>query len=229
MRTVCSALHSSNRMPQKRKPHELAGVRVAVGSVVGIVVLLGSLQAGAAWDVAVSGAWSTGALLILLWVWLDIAPKDAAATAEHAQSEDLSRTAADATLLAASVATLVAVAYTLIDAAGHTGQTKALLITLALVSVALAWATVHTVYTLRYADLYYAPPGGGVDFNEQDPPDYHDFAYLALTIGMTYQVSDTDLQTKPVRRTAVRHALLSFLFGSVILAITINVVASLLK
>jgi uncharacterized membrane protein len=88
---------------------------------------------------------------------------------------------------------------------------------------------VHTVYTLRYADLYYSPPQGGIDFKEKDPPDYHDFAYVALTIGMTYQVSDTDLQRKAIRRTAVRHALLSFVFGAVIVAITINVVASLLN
>ena len=68
-----------------------------------------------------------------------------------------------------------------------------------------------------------------MDFNEQDDPDYRDFMYLALTIGMTYQVSDTDLTTKIVRRTATRHALLSYLFGTVVVAMMINVVAGLLK
>jgi uncharacterized membrane protein len=67
----------------------------------------------------------------------------------------------------------------------------------------------------------------GIDFNQHDDPDYHDFAYLAFTIGMTYQVSDTDLTTRAVRRTALRHALLSYVFGTAIIAVTINVVAGL--
>jgi uncharacterized membrane protein len=73
---------------------------------------------------------------------------------------------------------------------------------------------------------------GGVDFNDRDRsrlPDYHDFAYLAFTIGMTYQVSDTTLRTQDLRRTALRHALLSFVFGTAIIAVTINVVANLLN
>jgi uncharacterized membrane protein len=82
---------------------------------------------------------------------------------------------------------------------------------------------------LRYARLYYADPVGGVDFNEDVRPDFSDFAYLAFTIGMTYQVSDTDLTNRRIRRTALRHALLSFLFGTVIVAMTINIVAGLLK
>jgi len=81
---------------------------------------------------------------------------------------------------------------------------------------------------LRYAGLYYRD-GEGVDFNEDDDPDYRDFAYLALTIGMTFQVSDTDLKTKAIRHTAIRHALLSYLFGAVVIAMVINVVAGLLN
>jgi uncharacterized membrane protein len=88
---------------------------------------------------------------------------------------------------------------------------------------------VHTVYVLRYGDLYYASPPGGIDFNEIDRPDYRDFAYVALTLGMTYQVSDTNLTSKALGRTATRHALMSFLFGSVIVALLINSVASLLR
>ena len=62
-------------------------------------------------------------------------------------------------------------------------------------SVAAAWFTVHTVFTLRYASLYYSNHAGGIDFNQDEPPAYVDFAYLAFTIGMTYQeLSDTDLQ-----------------------------------
>lgn len=83
-----------------------------------------------------------------------------------------------------------------------------------------------TVYVLRYARLYYSPPDGGIDFHGEDP-DYR-VAYLGLTIGMTFQVSDTDLTGKRVRRGALHHALLSYLFGTVIVAITVNSVAGLL-
>ena len=85
----------------------------------------------------------------------------------------------------------------------------------------------HTVYTLQYARLYYSDEPGGIDFNQAAPPRYADFAYLSLTMGMTFQVSDTDLQTSTIRATALRQALLSYLFGVVIVATTINLIASL--
>ncbi len=87
--------------------------------------------------------------------------------------------------------------------------------------------SVHTVYLLRYARYYYSPPEGGIDFHGE-APDYVDFAYLALTIGMTFQISDTDITAKRVRRAALRHALLSYVFGTVIVAITVSSVAALL-
>ena len=107
------------------------------------------------------------------------------------------------------------------------GAAKASLSGLVVLTVVLSWAVVHIVYMLRYAHLYYSA-GGGVDFRD-DEPDYHDFAYLALTIGMTFQVSDTDLTAKSIRRTAIRHALLSYMFGAVVIALVINVVAGLSK
>jgi uncharacterized membrane protein len=86
---------------------------------------------------------------------------------------------------------------------------------------------VHTLFTLRYAALYYGRPGGGIRFNSAEPPTYADFAYLAFTVGMTFQVSDTALHSTTLRRTVLQHALLSYLFGTGILATTINLVASL--
>jgi uncharacterized membrane protein len=82
---------------------------------------------------------------------------------------------------------------------------------------------------VRYGDIYYAAPVGGVIFNDDDKPDYRDFAYLAFTIGMTYQVSDTNLTNRTIRHAVSRHALLSFVFGAVIIALAINTVASLLQ
>ena len=96
---------------------------------------------------------------------------------------------------------------------------------LAVVSVALSWSVVQTVFISHYARLYYSHPPGGIDFNQEAPPRYSDFAYLAFTVGMTFQLSDTDLQTPALRAAALRQALLSYLLGAVILATTINLVA----
>jgi uncharacterized membrane protein len=96
-------------------------------------------------------------------------------------------------------------------------------------SVVVSWLVVHTIFTLKYARPYYGGDSreGGVDFENDVRPPYSDFAYLAFTIGMTFQVSDTDLQSAAFRRLALRHALLSYLFGAVILAATINLVAGI--
>ena len=205
----------------------LAAKRVRVGMLGGIVVAGIALAVGASWSVAALGATDVAALVFVAWVWISIAGVDAAETARLARAEDASRAAAEAVLLGAGTASLLAVGFTLAQASHTHAPGRGLLTALALASVALAWSAVHTVFALRYARLYYTPPHGGVDF-KGERPDYLDFAYLALTIGMTFQVSDTDLTRKRVRRQALRHALASYVFGTVIVAITVSSVASLL-
>jgi uncharacterized membrane protein len=200
-----------------------------VALAVGGVTLASALVAGAPVAVALTGAWGTAALVIVAWIWLAVGRLTPEQTRAHARAEDPSRFVVDVAVLAASVASLVAIGYTVLRGANQHGTSKALLIALAVAVVAVSWLTVHTLFALRYGDLYYGDPVGGIDFNDDEPPDYHDFAYLALTIGMTYQVSDTSFTSKAMRRVATRHALLSFLFGAVILALAINSVASLLK
>jgi uncharacterized membrane protein len=216
-------------MPVKPDRQGLARRRLAVAIAAGLVVALAAALAGGGWTVAVTGAWGAAALVTVSRIWLRIRGMDAAETAAHAQAEDFTRAAADLVLLSASLASLVAVGFTLVEARHHAGAEKGLLILLAVVAVALSWAAVQLTYTVRYGDLYYADPVGGVSFNERDLPDYRDFTYLALTIGMTFQVSDTNLESKIVRRTATRHALMSYVFGTVIVALAINTVASLLQ
>jgi uncharacterized membrane protein len=95
--------------------------------------------------------------------------------------------------------------------------------------VAASWGVLHTIFILRYALLYYAEPAGGIDFKQEPDPTYRDFAYVGFTVGMTFQVSDTDIGKSTIRTTVLRHALLSFVFGAVILAVTINLLAGLSK
>ncbi len=109
------------------------------------------------------------------------------------------------------------------------GSQQALLTIAAIAAVVVSWFAVHTDFTLRYAHAYYTPPVGGIEFAGVDRPDYLDFAYVAFTVGMCYQISDTAMLTVPFRRTLLRHALLSYLFGAVIVAVVINVVAGLVN
>lgn len=152
---------------------------------------------------------------------------DSALTEHLAKREDPRRAVAELAILGAGTSMLFAVGFALLRAGEATGGMKAFLIGLGVVSVAVSWVVVHTVFMLRYARAYYTPPVGGVDFNEGEPPAYLEFAYLSFTIGMTFQVSDTNITTKRIRAIALGHALLSFVFGAVILAVAINVVASL--
>jgi uncharacterized membrane protein len=205
----------------------LVGKRVVVGSVVGITAAVVALVEGASWAVAALCASDLAALVFIVWVWITVAGADAATTARLARVEDASRAAAEAVLVGAGASSLIAVAFTLVQAGDAHAPARGLLSGLALASVALAWTSIHTMYTLRYARSYYSPPDGGIDFHGETP-DYLDFAYLALTIGMCFQVSDTDLTGKRVRRCALHHALLSYLFGTVIVAVTVNLTAALL-
>jgi uncharacterized membrane protein len=133
----------------------------------------------------------------------------------------------DVVVVSASVASLAGVGYLLGSGSSKGGQVE-ITAGVGIAIVATAWFVVHTVFTLRYARLYYVSDTGGIDFNQgEEPPAYVDFAYLAFTIGMTFQVSDTDLKTRKIRATALRHALLSYVFGAVILAITVNLAAGL--
>ena len=203
--------------------------RVTLAAAAFAAALVAVLLAGAAWSLAVSVAWDAAAILYLGSVWWGVLGMDAAATKRTARLEDSSRAAADTILVGASAISLVSVGFVLVDAANRHGTAKGVFIGLAVASVLLAWLSIHTVFALRYASLYYSEPVGGIDYHSDDPPDYRDFAYVALTIGMTFQVSDTDLTATSIRRAAVRHSLLSYLFGAVIVAITINIVGSLVK
>jgi len=204
-----------------------SGLRVTcallAGGVIGAIVslftsLVASILLG--WDIAV--------MIYLVWVWSAVWRLDPRLTARLAKREDPSTAIAELVVVDAGIAQLVAVGFALARAGQAAGSTKAYLIALGLLSVVLSWTVVHTVFMLRYARAYYSEPAGGIDFNETEPPAYSDFAYFAFTIGMCFQVSDTSITSKPVRRITLHHALLSFLFVAVLLGLVINVVATLL-
>jgi uncharacterized membrane protein len=215
---------SSAHLPGlNRWQHASAGTHLLFSLLAGALVGAATVVLG--WEIAGLAAWITAAAVFLIWTWSAIWPLDAHDTARLAQREDPSRAARDLVLLIAAVGALVTVAL-VVFRAHQNGPVRTVL---GVGCVALSWAVLHTVMTLRYARLYYANPKGGLDFKQEADPTFRDFAYVAFTIGMTFQVSDTDVQKAAIRATVLRHALISFVFGAVIIAVTINLVAGLSK
>jgi uncharacterized membrane protein len=199
-------------------------IALVIGAVAGVLTgVLGS------WQFAILAGYDAGAIYVVAMVLIVVWRFDPAQTHASATREDDSRFAAQIALLSACVASLGAIAAGLVKAGHESGMDKAILVALCLLTVTLSWLLVHCTYTLRYAHLFYTTPIGGIDFKTKDElPDYRDFAYVAFTVGMTYQVSDTDIQNRIIRHTVLRHALLSFVFGVAILGVVVNVVAGLL-
>ncbi|MDQ2758561.1 MAG: DUF1345 domain-containing protein [Actinomycetota bacterium] len=200
-------------------------VRLAVSGVVGLAA---GLAVG--WSVDLSYGLLAGYLgaagTYLTWTWVLIARMDQRVTAAHAQRDDTGRTLTELVVIVSAVASLGAVALLLASSSSGSRTVQALL---SVLSVGVSWLSVHTVYTLRYGRLYYDGDARGIDFNETEPPTYLDFAYFAFNIGMSFQVSDTNISRKVIRATALRHALLAYLLGAVVVAATINLVSGLAK
>jgi uncharacterized membrane protein len=166
----------------------------------------------------------------VVWTLVLAGRMDADATHDHATRYDASRGSTRALLLVASTASLAGVLDVLVKAGDSSGWVKFGFTAAGLGTVVVSWALVHTLYTLRYAHLFYSDHPGGIDFNNDgELPAYRDFAYLAFTVGMTFQVSDTDIETSEIRRAVLRQALLSYLFGTVIVAAAINIIAGLVR
>jgi uncharacterized membrane protein len=204
--------------------------RLAVSAGAGVVAAVGAgLLAG--WRFSALIGWDACALVTVVWTWLAIWPMNPQRTRQSAAREDPARAVADLLLLGASVASLLGVGFVIVEGGVSKGVGKGLLVLLAIGTVVVSWSIVHTTFALRYARFYYSGPTRGADFHDADgcEPQYSDFAYMSFTVGMTFQVSDTEVTSQPMRAAVLRHALLSYVFGVVIIAITINIVTGLAK
>ncbi|MEV0806879.1 DUF1345 domain-containing protein [Micromonospora sp. NPDC050200] len=212
-----------------RRPdgHTPVTVQLTVMGVVGLCVG-GLFAALVSPRLAPLVGWDAAAASWLVLVWRRLLPLDARRTEAVAVHEDPNRAIRDVLLLVACVASLLAVALVLAGArAAGPGLHQAAFGGLGMLSVVLSWFVVHTVFTTRYARIYYTGTDGGVDFHQSGKPCYVDFAYVAFTVGATFQVSDTNLTSQAMRRTVLGHALLSYLFGAIIIAATVNLLAGL--
>ena len=219
-------------------PSERSATRLASGRILSarraLLCLAAGLVAGALvgvlWSPVLSPltGWSVASGCALAWVWSIGWPQDAEATERLAEEESRSRST-DTWVLLACVASLVAVVVALVQSSSRQDGTAVTAVLLSVLGVILAWALVNTVFALKYARMYYydEPDRGGIDFKQNKDPCYADFAYMAFTIGMSFAVSETEPDSTATRRVALGHALLSYAFGTGVLAVAINLVTNL--
>ena len=193
------------------------GVSLLIGIVFGLAVGLAT-----GYDIGIAAGWTVFVVVYCLWTWLALWPMDSRQTAAHAREEDPGRWYADLILVGAAVASVVGIGFLLFG--GSASDLVAAGIGVA--CVVASWLLIHTIYGVRYADLYFSAPKAPIDFGDE-PPRYTDFAYLTFCLGMTYQISDTNLKTNQLRVVVLWHTLLSYFLGAVVLACTINLVSGL--
>jgi uncharacterized membrane protein len=198
-------------------------MRVTGGAVAGLIATGVAASMGFHWFSLLIG-WDVLAATYMAWTWLVLWRYDPAQTASHAEYEEPGRQTVFALILGGALASLVGVAVLL--AKSRPDHFASVAPSVAVASVVISWLAVHTLYALAYAKIYFnEKPLGGIDFNTDAPPRYSDFAYVAYTVGMSFAISDTNLTSSRMRATALKHGLLSYLFGSVIVASVVNLIA----
>lgn len=189
------------------------------------------LQPGRMWtsdETRLIVGWDAGAIVYLAFAWIIIAQADRKTTRTHTQSQDQNGYIIFLFVIAASCASIIAIIFML-----H--AIKGLAIALSIVALVSSWLLIHTLFAFHYARRYYAPDererthAGGLDFPGDNDPDYLDFAYYSFVVGMTSQVSDVSVLSRSMRRLTTIHSILSFFFNIVILAMNVNIIASILS
>jgi len=211
--------------------HAPAMRRTVIVGFIGLLVAIMLLRF-VPWGMAVVAGWDAAALVFLISVWPIIVRANSSSAAQLATREDENRGSATVLLLAASVASLLGVGFALILAGHERGPFKVLLVGFAVLTVVVSWTVVNTVFTLRYADQHFGSGAAGISLGDSDGPEaptYRDFAYVAFTIGMCYQVSDTSVRDRRIRRTVLSHAVLSYVFGVAIVGGSVNLIAGLIR
>ena len=198
-----------------------------------IVCAAGGLVAGVAVTLLWTGTlaplvgWCTAAGAATAWVWLISWHQDAEGTERLAEDENRSAST-DVWVVLAAVASLVAVGVGLQRSSGKDLLAVATVL-LCVVSVMLAWGLVNTVFALKYARMYYLdePDRQGFEFNQAAEPAYSDFAYMAFTVGMSFAAPETGPNHQATRKVVLGHALLSYLFGTVAIAVAVSLITNL--
>ena len=216
-------------------------VRVAIGHSRTVISLIGGVAAflllpdSLAFNIRSVVAWDIGALLLLfLSAVLFTREGDNASMEDNArQQQDGEWTMFWVTLAGVSFS-FVALTSLLAGAKDMPPFARSLRVGLVATTLLISWLTTHLIFAIRYAHEYYTTLrgavkiDGGLDFPGDGTPDYWDFVYFSVVIGMTFQVSDVQITSRKLRRLAAVHGLIGFLFNTIIVALAVNIAASLL-
>jgi uncharacterized membrane protein len=228
--------HTDHPPHHKQRLYALYDPRGAVGRIVlstAVGIVTGFLwPARFGWATHIVAGWDAGAAALLAMVWILILAADPVETRCRAASVDPGRTAVWILVLGASALSLFAAAALMRHAHVIAPEGGVVLIVASLLAVITAWFLTHTGFTLRYAHLYYRDDDegeGGLSFPGDRKPSDFDFAYFAFTVGMCFQVSDVSVTSPQIRRAVLGHALLSFAYNTVILALALNLLFGMLS
>lgn len=215
---------------RQRLAHARAGTRLITALIVSALTAW-LLPGSVAIAMRAVASWDMFAAVALVLTWLTILTLRPAQICTLAQREDPSRFASMVLIIVGAGASLLAVVVLLQTSTKMLGGEKMQAIGLALSAVVLAWLLIHTVFTLRYAHLFYDEPPGepALEFpGNVQMPDYLDFAYFAFIVGMTAQTADVNIRGRRIRRAALLHGVVSFAFNTAVVALSIGVLTTLL-
>lgn len=177
--------------------------------------------------------WDVFCLAMIVLNWITFFDSNSKQIRKLASNQDPKRGIVFTVVLISTLAGMLAVLLLIVAKKSGGGQ-DVLRISIAIAGMLLSWFLIHTIFTLRYAHIYYGDHktkpnthAAGLEFPEDDEPDYLDFAYFSFVLGMTFQVSDVQIASKKMRRIATFHGLLSFSFNTIMIALTINLIAGL--
>jgi uncharacterized membrane protein len=214
-----------------------ANYRLTIGIIIALIVYFCCDKSLTVPELALA-SWIGCALTIIILNWIIILTSHPMEVKKIAKLQDSSRRMLFIFIITASLVSLVAIIFLLKSVKGISETAKNEHIGLAITAVAVSWWLVHTVFTLKYAHMYYDTStddgkplkGGGLEFpGNLKTPDYMDFVYFAFVVGMTFQVSDVVITDRVVRRVCLIHAIISFLFNTAIVALSINVISGLVS
>jgi len=175
--------------------------------------------------------WDTFSLCMIIQSWIAFSITNSQQIRQQSKVQDSSRTIIFLIILISTLASFLAVMLLLI-AKEKFKNAESFHLIIAITGMILSWFLIHTIFTLRYAHIFYGDDdenpethAGGLEFPGDENPNYLDFAYFAFVLGMTFQVSDVQITSKRLRRIAIVHGLLSFGYNTIMIALTINLIA----
>ncbi len=178
--------------------------------------------------------WDAFALTFIVTSWIVFFTRPVKDIVKLANKEDGSRFFVLTSVLVSSFASMFTVLLLMLTKDQSSGW-EILTVLLSITGIMLSWVMVHTIFTFHYAHMYYGesnndtPAKTALDFPNEEMPDYIDFAYFSFIIGMTFQVSDVEINSRKIRRTTLAHSLLAFALNTFVVALTINLIAGLKK